>query len=82
MRGFDVQGRPVWRAKFPLERYYDGSVAVLDDSQLRKRKRLATLRGAIFGAQGSLLQVFECTYGRDGRLRSAWAQHSDGTYTQ
>ena len=79
LEGLNESGEPVARYQMSFEDYYEGSVAVIDESAHRKARGIRILHGRIYDLDRALSQEFTTYYDADGELRRSHVKHADGT---
>jgi hypothetical protein len=80
--GLSPEGKCVYSEIIPVDEYWDGE-HVWDTAKGIKRVRLATLKGFLFGSDGTLLQEFESRFNLStGEYAGGWNRHADGTMNE
>jgi hypothetical protein len=79
---YDLGDHVVERVILDLHEYWDGSHAILDDTEYRRPRGIRRLRGHLYDSRGHLIQEFENEYDHRGEYLTGWTRHDEGAVTR
>jgi hypothetical protein len=72
----------VIKIQLDLARYYEDLHPLIDDSKYRRKSKISTVLGILYGNRGQVVQEFHIAYDSQGQSLAGWARHEDGTVTK
>ncbi len=78
----DVLDRLVERLSIDVGQFYDGSIALIDSAEYRRKHGVRTVEGWVVDPSGKLGQHFVNRYAEDGSYAGGRSEHADGTVTE